>query len=83
MKKSIFKSLTFWLLSIAFLLSLLVIFVTPFFLKSFEELNFRLLISFSIFFGTLIIILLVLLFKKEETQDIIKEKKEQCCFASY
>ncbi|WP_072680133.1 type VI secretion system membrane subunit TssM [Arcobacter sp. LA11] len=77
MKKPIFKSLNFWLLSIALILSLLVIFVTPFFFKSFEELNFRLLISFSIFFGTVIIILLVLLFKKEETQDILKEKKEQ------
>ncbi len=77
MKKSIFKSLSFWLLSIAFVLSLLVIFVAPYFIKSFEELNFRLLISFSIFFGTVIIILLVLLFKKEETQEILKEKKEQ------
>ena len=77
MKKSIFKSLNFWLLSTALVLSLLVIFVTPFFFKSFEELNFRLLISFSIFFGTVIIILLVLLFKKEETQEILKEKKEQ------
>lgn len=77
MKKSIFKSLNFWLLSIAFIFSLFVIFVTPYFLESFKELNFRLLISFSIFFGTLIIILLVLLFKKEETKEIIKEKKEQ------
>ncbi len=49
MKKSIFKSLNFWLLTIAFILSLFVIFVTPYFWESFKELNFRLLISFSIF----------------------------------
>lgn len=77
MKKSIFKSLIFWLISIAFILSLLVILVTPFFFKSFEDLTFRLLISFSIFFGTVIIILLTILFKKDETQEIIKEKKDR------
>ena len=77
MKKSIFKSLIFWLLLIAFIVSLFIIFITPFFFKSFEDLTFRLLISFSVFFGTTIIILLSVLFKKEETQDIIKEKKEQ------
>lgn len=77
MKKSIFKTFTFWFILTAFILSLLVIFVTPFFFKSFEDLTFRLLISFSIFFGTIIIILLTVLFKKEETQEIIKEQREQ------
>jgi type VI secretion system protein ImpL len=77
MKKSIFKTLTFWLITIAFILSLLVIFVTPYFFKSYEDLSYRLLIAFSIFFGTLIVILLTMLFKKEETQDIIKDKKER------
>ena len=50
MNKSIFKSLVFWLLTIALVISLFIIFVTPFFFKSFEDLTFRLLISFSIFF---------------------------------
>ncbi len=77
MKKSIFKTLSFWLITIAFILSLFVIFVTPYFFKSYEDLTYRLLIAFSIFFGTIIIILLTMLFKKEETQDIIKDKKER------
>lgn len=77
MKKSIFKYVSFWFILTSFIVSLLVIFLAPFLFKSFEDLTFRLLIAFSIFFGTLIIILLSLLFKKEETQEIIKEKKEQ------
>ncbi len=68
------KTIFFWSILVAFILSLLVIFVTPYFLKTFEELSFRLLIAFSIFFGTVIIILLIILFRKEETQDVIKEK---------
>lgn len=77
MKKSIFKSLTFWLIFTALIISLLVIFVSPYFIESYQDLNFRLLIAFSIFFGTMIIILLTLLFKKDETQELLKEKKEQ------
>ncbi|MCP4972040.1 MAG: type VI secretion system membrane subunit TssM [Arcobacter sp.] len=77
MKKSIFKSYIFWLIFIAFIISLLIIFVTPYFFKSYEDLTVRLLISFSIFFGTIIIILLILLFKKEETQEIIRDRKKR------
>ena len=77
MKKSIFKTWTFWLIFLAFIASLLVIFITPYLYESFADLSYRLLIAFSIFFGTIIVILFVLLFKKEETQDIIKEKREK------
>jgi len=68
------KTIFFWAITIAFILSLLIIFLIPFIFESFEDLSFRLLIAFSIFFGTLIIILLIILFKKEETQEVIREK---------
>lgn len=77
MKKSIFKTVSFWVIFIAFILSLLVIFLSPYLFESFKDLNFRLLIAFSIFFSSIIIILLTILFKKDETQEKIKEKKEQ------
>lgn len=77
MKKSIFKTVIFWIIFISFLVSLFVIFVTPYLFESYKELNFRLLIAFSIFFGSIIVILLTILLKKEETQEILKEKKEQ------
>jgi len=76
-KKSIFKTVSFWVIFIAFILSLLVIFLSPYLFESFKDLNFRLLIAFSIFFSSIIIILLTILFKKDETQEKIKEKKEQ------
>ncbi|RXJ67322.1 type VI secretion system membrane subunit TssM [Halarcobacter ebronensis] len=77
MKKSIFKRASFWILFSAFLISLFIIFATPYLFESYKDLNFRLLVAFCIFFGTIIILLLAVLFKKEETQDAIKEKKEQ------
>lgn len=77
MKKSIFKTVTFWILLIATLSSLFIIFATPYLFDSFKDLNFRLLIAFSIFFGSIIIVLLTILLKKEETQESLKEKKEQ------
>lgn len=77
MKKSIFKSFSFWLILVSFIISLFVIFIMPLLSDSFTDLSFRLLIAFSIFFGTIIIILLSILLKKEETKEIIKEKKEQ------
>lgn len=77
MKKSIFKTVSFWIILTAFISSLFVIFVTPYLFESYKDLNFRLLIAFSIFFGTIILVLLSFLLKKEETQEVIKEKKEQ------
>ncbi len=77
MKKSIFKRISFWVIFIAFITSLFIIFATPYLFESFKDLNFRLLIAFCIFFSSIIIILLFILLKKEETQEKIKEKKEQ------
>lgn len=77
MKKSIFKTVSFWIIFTAFISSLFIIFVTPYLFESYKDLNFRLLIAFSIFFGTIIIVLLSFLLKKEETQEVIKDKKEQ------
>lgn len=68
------KVIFFWAIAIAFILALSIIFLTPFIFESFQDLSFRLLIAFSIFFGTLIIILLMILFKKEETKEVIREK---------
>lgn len=68
-----YNKIFLWTILSAFILSLFIIFVTPFISDSFKELSLRLLISFSIFFGTLIIILLILLFRKKETQEIIRE----------
>lgn len=77
MKKSIFKTFNFWFLLTAFILSALILFVTPYIWDDFKDLNYRLLIAFSIFFGSIIIVLLIILFKKEETKEVIEEKKEQ------
>ncbi len=77
MKKSIFKTFNFWFLLTAFIVSLLIIFLTPYIWDDFKDLNYRLLWAFGIFFGSIIIVLLLILFKKEETKEVIEEKKEQ------
>lgn len=77
MKKSIFKTISFWVIFISLIVSLFIIFVSPYIFDSFKDLNFRLLVAFCIFFSCVIVVLLTILFKKEETQEKIKEKKEQ------
>ncbi|MGB5918940.1 type VI secretion system membrane subunit TssM [Arcobacter sp.] len=77
MKKPFYKNIIFWIIFVSFIISLLIIFLFPYLFDSFKELNFRLLLSFSLFFGTIIAILLYIVFKKEETQEILKERAEQ------
>lgn len=77
MKKSIFKTFNFWFLFTALIISLFIIFATPYIWDSFKDLNYRLLLAFGIFFGSVIIILLIILFKKDETKEVIEEKKEE------
>lgn len=74
---SLFKKISFWSILSSFLLSLFILFVTPYIFDSFKDLNFRLLIAFCIFFGVIIIILLIILLRKEETQEKIQERKER------
>lgn len=77
MKKSIFKTVSFWIIFISFIVSLFIIFASAYLFDSFKDLNFRLLVAFCIFFSSIIVVLLTILLKKEETQEKIKEKKEQ------
>ncbi len=70
----LFKSTRFWVLVAAFFLSLIVIFLSDDMFDSFTSLTLRLLIGFSIFFGTVMVILLLKLYGKQETPE---EKQEQ------
>ncbi len=74
---SIFKSGVFWTLFIAFLVSMTIIFVFPFFFESYKDLTYRLLIAFSIFFITLVLVLLYVIFLQERTQQMLKERRER------
>lgn len=69
-----YKKIFLWTILSSFILSMFVVFVTPYISDAFKELSFRLLIGFCIFFGTLIIILLILLFRKKETQEMLRER---------
>ncbi len=79
MKKNSLKNLVrnpiFWVVTAAFVLALLIIFAGGYLFESFEQLTLRLLVGFSIFFGTLLIILVYMLYFKEETQKRLQERK--------
>ncbi len=49
MKKSIFKTVSFWIIFISFIVSLFIIFASAYLFDSFKDLNFRLLVAFCIF----------------------------------
>ena len=74
---SIFKNVFFWIIFVAFLVSMLIIFVSPYLFEYFESLTLRLLIAFLIFFLTVTGVLSYTLFVKDEVKKIIRDKKEQ------
>ncbi|BAK74054.1 MULTISPECIES: type VI secretion system membrane subunit TssM [Arcobacter] len=69
-----FKKISIWAITISLVISLSIIFITPFIFESFKDLSFRLLISFTIFFLTVIILLLISLLRKKETQEVLEER---------
>ncbi|PHR56516.1 MAG: type VI secretion system membrane subunit TssM [Arcobacter sp.] len=74
---SIFKNVFFWIIAVSFVLALFIIFATPYLFESLEGLTLRLLIAFSIFFGSVMLVLLYTLFVKEEMKQKLRDKKEQ------
>ncbi|HZF69457.1 type VI secretion system membrane subunit TssM, partial [Sulfuricurvum sp.] len=76
-KRELFQNTLFWIIVIAFVLSIAVIAFGDNIFDSFASLSLRLLIGFSIFFGTLIAILLFKLYAKEDTQAKLKATKAQ------
>jgi len=74
---SIFKSTIFWILSVSFIVALFVMFATPYLFESFKPLTLRLLIAFSVFFGSVMVVLLYTLFVKDEMKQKMRDKKEQ------
>lgn len=76
-KRELFQSTLFWIILIAFVLSIVVITFGDNIFDSFAPLSLRLLIGFSIFFGTLMAILVFKLYVKEDTQAKLKETKAQ------
>lgn len=77
MLNNTYRKISFWAILTALIVSLFILFITPYIFDSFKDLNFRLLISFCIFFGVIIIVLLVTLFRKEETQEKIQDRKSR------
>ncbi len=74
---SLFKNPFFWIIIIALVLALLIIFVSPYLFESFKGLTLRLLVGLSIFFGTVLMVLVYTLFVKDEIKQKIRDKKEQ------
>ena len=70
---SLIKNPYFWIITSAFLLSLLVIFVSPYLFESFQSLLLRLFVASMIFFGTLLAVLVYALFVKEEMKQKLRE----------
>ncbi|MFH0709246.1 MAG: type VI secretion system membrane subunit TssM [Pseudomonadota bacterium] len=76
-KRELFQSTLFWIIVIALILSIVVIAFGDNMFDSFASLSLRLLIGFSIFFGTLMAILVFKLYAKEDTQAKLKATKAQ------
>lgn len=76
-KTSLFKSPYFWIITISLIISLLIIFASHYLFESFSSLTLRLLVSFIIFFGTLLILLMYKLFVKEEVKEKIWDLRKK------
>jgi len=74
---SLFKNPFFWIIFLAFVSALFILFVSPYLFESLADLTLRLLISLSIFFGTVTLVLLYTLFVKDEVKQKLRDKKEQ------
>jgi type VI secretion system protein ImpL len=74
---NLLKSGVFWTLFIAFIVSMLIIFVFPFYFEDYEVLSYRLLIAFAVFFITLTLVLLYVIFLQERTQAYLKKRRER------
>ncbi len=76
-KLSLLSNPLFWIIFIAFILSMLVIFVSPYLFDYFEDLTLRLLVAFLIFFLTVTSVLSYTLLVKDEVKKALRDKKEQ------
>ncbi len=74
---SILKSPVFWIIFIAFITAILIIFASPYLFESLNSLVLRLFIGFGVFFTTIISILLYTLFVKDEFKEKLRNLKEQ------
>jgi len=73
----LFKSGIFWTMLIAVIISLVIIFVFPYYFESYEVLSYRLLVAFSVFFITLTLVLLYVLFLQARTQEYLQKREER------
>lgn len=73
-KSTIFKSAIFWVITIAFITALLIVFVSPYLFSSFEDLTFRLFIASIVFFIPTFFVMLYSLFIRDETKEKIRAK---------
>jgi len=73
---SLFKNSIFWIILGAFVFSLVFFFASPYLFDSFISITLRLLVVFSIFFGTIMGVMMYTLFMKEDLQKKLQEKKE-------
>jgi len=74
---SLFKNPFFWIITIALLSAIFIIFISPYLFETFTDLTLRLLVGLSIFFGTVLMVLLYTLFVKDEIKQKFRDKKEQ------
>ena len=74
---SLFKNTFFWIITVAFIIALLIVFVSPYLFESFESLTLRLLVAISIFFTAIMGVLLYTLFVKDEVKEKIQNLKEK------
>ena len=76
-KPSIFSSLSFWIIFIALISALLIVFVSPYLFEYFEEFTLRLLVAFLVFFIPVTLILSFKLLVKDEVKQALREKRKQ------
>ena len=74
---SLFKNPFFWIILIAFIVTIFIIFVSPYLFESLKSLTLRMLIGMSILFGTILLVLLYVLFVKDEFKQKIRNLREQ------
>ena len=74
---SLLKNPFFWIILIAFITTMFIIFVSPYLFESLKSLTLRMLIGFIVFFGTLVFVLLYTLFVKDEFKQKIRNAREQ------
>lgn len=73
---SLLKNPFFWIILIAFIISILIIFVSPYLFESLKSLTLRMLIGMSVLFGTILLVLLYTLFVKDEFKQKIRTLRE-------